>query len=89
MLLVIRILGRQWTVKLLVASDHTLVTHPLFRVVRHPNYFLNILPELIGLALALHAFWTLGIGLLLYLIPLARRIREEEKVMRSKFPTYK
>jgi isoprenylcysteine carboxyl methyltransferase (ICMT) family protein YpbQ len=88
MLLVMKILGRLWTVKLLIAGDHTLVTHPLFRAVRHPNYFLNILPELAGLALVLHAYWTLGIGLLLYLIPLTNRIREEERVMRARFPPY-
>src|SRR5437870_13907816 len=35
--------------KLLIASDHTLNQSGLFRWVRHPNYFLNILPELVGL----------------------------------------
>ena len=40
LVVVIRSLGRFWTVKLLLASDHVLVTNPLFRWVRHPNYFL-------------------------------------------------
>lgn len=82
---VVRLLGRLWTVKLIIAPDHHLVTHPLFRVVRHPNYFLNIVPELIGLALALHAFRTLAIGLPIYLIPLVVRIVQEEKAMRARF----
>ena len=85
---VIRSLGRFWTVKLIIAADHQLVTNPLFRWVRHPNYFLNLLPELIGFALVLHAFNTLWIGLPLYLIPLIIRIRQEEAAMRARFPAY-
>jgi isoprenylcysteine carboxyl methyltransferase (ICMT) family protein YpbQ len=85
---VVRLLGRFWTVKLLIARDHALVTHPLFRLVRHPNYFLNILPELIGLALALHAWRTLVVGLPLYLIPLIIRMRQEERAMRELFVAY-
>ena len=52
---------------------------------RHPNYFLNILPELVGFALVLHAYYTLIIGLPFYLIPLIIRIRQEESAMRAKF----
>lgn len=85
---VIRTLGRFWTVKLLIASDHVLVANTLFRRVRHPNYYLNILPELTGFALALHAYATLLVGLPLYLIPLVLRIRQEEAVMRARFANY-
>lgn len=85
---VVRGLGRFWTVKLILAEDHKLVTSPLFRLVRHPNYFLNILPELIGFALMLHAYTTLIIGLPLYLIPLVIRIRQEERAMHERFPAY-
>jgi isoprenylcysteine carboxyl methyltransferase (ICMT) family protein YpbQ len=88
MLTVIRLLGPLWTVKLLIARNHSLVRHPLFRIVRHPNYYLNILPELTGFALALHAYTTLIIGLPLYLIPLITRIRQEEAAMREKFTAY-
>jgi isoprenylcysteine carboxyl methyltransferase (ICMT) family protein YpbQ len=55
---VMHLLGRVWTVKQLIARDHVLVDHSLFRIVKHPNYFLNILPELIGLALGLHAYFN-------------------------------
>jgi isoprenylcysteine carboxyl methyltransferase (ICMT) family protein YpbQ len=88
LLAVMRLLGRFWTVKLLIARDHQLVTHPLFRWVRHPNYYLNILPELIGLAVVLHAFITLVIGLLIYSVPLIIRIRQEETAMRKRFDAY-
>ncbi|WP_315777581.1 MULTISPECIES: isoprenylcysteine carboxyl methyltransferase family protein [unclassified Bradyrhizobium] len=83
-----RLLGRFWTVKLMIARDHALVTHPLFRMVRHPNYFLNILPELIGYALTLHAYVTLVVGMTIYAVPLVLRIRQEEKVMRERFAGY-
>ncbi len=66
---VIHLLGRLWTVKLLIVRDHVLVTHQLFRWFRHPNYFLNILPELAGIALILNAHTTLVAGLALYAYP--------------------
>ncbi|MBP1888322.1 isoprenylcysteine carboxyl methyltransferase family protein [Sinorhizobium mexicanum] len=88
LLFVVRLLGPLWTVKLFIAGDHVLVKHPLFRYTRHPNYYLNIVPELIGYALALHAPITLIVGLPLYAIPLGIRIRQEERVMRDRFATY-
>lgn len=88
LLLVSRLLGPLWTVKLMIAREHVLVEHPLFRRVRHPNYFLNILPELAGFALVLHAWMTLVLGIVLYAVPLALRIREEERVMRARFTGY-
>ncbi|MGK6324761.1 isoprenylcysteine carboxylmethyltransferase family protein [Sphingomonas sp. DT-51] len=88
LLVVSRLLGRFWTVKLIIARDHRLVVHPLFRRVRHPNYYLNILPELIGFAVTLHAFVALVVGLAVYLVPLVVRIREEEQVMKTTFAAY-
>lgn len=85
---VIRELGRFWTVKLILARDHQLVTSRIFRAVRHPNYYLNIIPELVGLALALQAPLTLFVGLPLYLVILLRRIRQEERVMHGAFAGY-
>jgi isoprenylcysteine carboxyl methyltransferase (ICMT) family protein YpbQ len=86
--LVWRALNRLWTVKLLIASDHILNQSALFRWVRHPNYFLNILPELVGLALIMGAWMVLGIGLPLYLCVLGVRIVQEEQVMKTHFPQY-
>ena len=88
LIVVIASLGPQWTVKLIIARNHVLVTSLLFRLVRHPNYYLNIIPELIGFAVTLHAFWTLAVGMPLYLIPLFVRIGQEEKAMRIHFPQY-
>lgn len=76
-------LGDIWTVKLYIAPNHRVSESWLFRVVRHPNYFLNIIPELVGLALVLRAWIVLGIGLPLYGMVLAFRIREEDRLMRK------
>jgi len=89
LLLVVRILGRFWTIKLILARDHQLITHPLFRIFRHPNYILNLFPEIIGLALIFHAYITLIVGIALYLIPLSIRIRQEEAAMSQRFADYK
>jgi len=88
LLLVWRELKGLWTVKLLIASDHPLNQSALFRWVRHPNYFLNILPELVGLALIMGAWIVLVIGLSLYLLVLRKRIVQEEQVMHAHFPHY-
>ena len=88
LVLVWRELKGLWTVKLLIASDHTLNQSALFRWVRHPNYFLNILPELVGLALIMGAWLVLVLGLPLYLLVLRARIVQEEQVMRQHFPGY-
>ncbi len=87
-LLVWRELNRLWTVKLIIASDHILNQSALFRWVRHPNYFLNIIPELVGLALIMGAWMVLVIGLPLYLLVLRVRIVQEEQVMKKHFPRY-
>jgi isoprenylcysteine carboxyl methyltransferase (ICMT) family protein YpbQ len=88
LLLVWRELKHLWTVKLLIASDHRLNQSALFRWVRHPNYFLNILPELVGLALIMGAWLVLVLGLPLYLLVLRQRIVQEEQVMKAHFPHY-
>ncbi|CAN7754283.1 isoprenylcysteine carboxyl methyltransferase family protein [Rhizobium sp. LjRoot258] len=86
---VLRSLGRLWTVKIIINQRQPFVRTGLFRRVRHPNYFLNIIPELIGFALAMNAYWTLIVGLPLYCIPLAIRIRQEETAMSEAVPGYK
>jgi isoprenylcysteine carboxyl methyltransferase (ICMT) family protein YpbQ len=88
LLMVIGALGRQWTIRLMMAPNHVLVNHSIFRLVRHPNYFLNIPAELFGLALACHAIVTMTVSIPLYLIPLSIRIREEQRVMSERFGDY-
>jgi isoprenylcysteine carboxyl methyltransferase (ICMT) family protein YpbQ len=86
--IVIFSLGDVWTVKLIIAPNHTINKSFIFKYFRHPNYFLNIIPELIGVALICQSWYTLFIGLPLYFIPLFIRITQEEKIMRSHFSNY-
>jgi isoprenylcysteine carboxyl methyltransferase (ICMT) family protein YpbQ len=85
---VISQLGELWTVKLIVAPGHHLVQSPLFRWVRHPNYFLNLVPELAAVACVAGARTTLAAVFPLYLLVLSGRIVQEERVMRRTFDGY-
>lgn len=78
---VIQILGKYWTVKLIFADKHILNTNWLFKHVKHPNYFLNIIPELIGVTLVFHAWYTLLFFLIPYGICLCLRIKEENQLL--------
>jgi isoprenylcysteine carboxyl methyltransferase (ICMT) family protein YpbQ len=79
-----------WTVKLIIAprNYHVINKSLLYRYIKHPNYYLNIIPELFGLALIFHAWYTLFIGFPLYLILLMIRIRLEESIMKKIFNNY-
>ena len=72
-----------WTVKLYIVPNHRIERSFLFRKVRHPNYYLNIIPELIGVSLLCNAWYTVAIGLPLYGCLLAIRIRQEENAMKA------
>ncbi|AHG78262.1 Isoprenylcysteine carboxyl methyltransferase [Mannheimia varigena USDA-ARS-USMARC-1312] len=74
-----------WTVKLYILPNHKINTSILFRTIKHPNYFLNILPELIGVVFLCHAWNTLIYLFPLYLLVLCIRIYQEEKVMKPLF----
>ncbi|EPU81253.1 isoprenylcysteine carboxyl methyltransferase [Streptococcus agalactiae GB00202] len=83
LMLVIHLLGDIWTVKLMLVNNHKFVDHFLFRTVKHPNYFLNILPELVGLALVNHAYVTFIFIFPVYAVILYQRIAEEEKLLQE------
>ena len=72
-----------WTVKVYIVPHQRIETSFLFRTVRHPNYILNILPELVGVAMLCHAWCTLALGLPVYCVILAVRIVQEERAMRD------
>lgn len=77
-----------WTVKLVITPGQKINRSFLFRYFRHPNYFLNIIPELISISLICQAWVTLLIGLPVYLIPLTIRIIQEERAMKRNFSNY-
>ena len=77
--IVIKTLGRIWTLKLFILPNHPIIKSGLYKVTKHPNYFLNIIPELIGVLLLTNATHnTLISSICLFLIV---RIRQEEKLM--------
>jgi isoprenylcysteine carboxyl methyltransferase (ICMT) family protein YpbQ len=71
-----------------VARGHRLNQSALFRWVRHPNYFLNIVPELLAVAFVAGAWVTLAALFPVYLLVLTVRIVQEERVMRRTFDGY-
>lgn len=88
LLYVIRELGGLWTIKVLIAPGHALKQSWLFRALRHPNYYLNIIPELLALVLIMKAWLTFFLLFPAYLATLICRIRIEEAAMRERFPEY-
>ena len=56
--IVIKTLGRIWTLKLFILPNHPIIKSGLYKVTKHPNYFLNIIPELIGVLLLTHATYS-------------------------------
>ncbi len=78
---VTRLLKGIWTVKLMLVQNHKFNNHWLFRTVKHPNYFLNIAPELAGLALLCHAPITAIVILPFYAAVLYIRIKEENRLL--------
>ncbi|MGS0652637.1 isoprenylcysteine carboxylmethyltransferase family protein, partial [Staphylococcus arlettae] len=53
--MVIKTLGAIWTLKLYILPQHPIIKSGLFKITKHPNYFLNIVPELLGLLLLTQA----------------------------------
>lgn len=80
---VVLTLGEVWTVRLLFLPDHPVQQGWLFRLFHHPNYFLNIVPELIALILIYDAWATLAVIFPAYAVTLGIRILEEERALRS------
>lgn len=70
-----------WTVKLYIVPNQRIERSFLFRVVRHPNYYLNIIPELIGVTLLCHAWLTCCVVFPIYVYLLVVRVRQEEQAM--------
>lgn len=85
---VIRQLGEFWTVKLIIAKGHKINKNFIFRYIRHPNYFLNLIPELIGLVLIMKAYTVMTYLFPVYMLSLALRIWQEERIMRKNFSEY-
>jgi len=81
-------LGRNWSdiETPTVGEEHTVVTHGLYRFIRHPIYVGDLL-LLLGLELALNSWLVLGVFALIPVI--LRRAVEEEKFLEGQLPGYR
>ena len=77
-------LGALFTTRLGVQAQHRLVTHGVYRVVRHPAY-LGYLMTFTGMALALSSLIGLGLTVLIAAL-MMRRIWDEEAMLAAAFP---
>lgn len=80
----IRTLGKFWSLHLEIRPEHQLVTHGIYRHVRHPAY-LAIMLEVVSVPLVANAFYTLAVTVGVYVPLLVLRWRREEKEMIEKF----
>ena len=77
------VLGHRFSGLVAIQRGHTLVTHGVYGVIRHPSY-LGLLVGSLGWALAFRS----GLGVLLTALlipPLLARINAEERLLRSHF----
>jgi protein-S-isoprenylcysteine O-methyltransferase Ste14 len=79
-------LGRNWSSKVVVKEDHSLIRTGPYRLVRHPIYT-GMLLALFGSALAV-AEWRGFLALLFALIGVLFRVHAEETRMTQTFPEY-
>lgn len=75
-------LGPAWNARAVVDPATPVVTHGPYRFARHPNYT-GVLLELVGLPLAAGAWWTAALTLPAHALVLARRIENEERLLRA------
>ena len=88
LIFVIKGLGKFWTMKILIAQKHVLKANGIYRYFKHPNYYLNIIPEMIGIGFIAKSFYSTSILFILLLIILFYRIKKEEEIMKKIFPEY-
>jgi len=84
-LLALKALGKQFSAYVTLQPDHRLVQHGIYAIIRHPLYLsLLLLPT--GVALVFASYLALSI-LLLAAAFVFDRIRKEERLLATHFPT--
>lgn len=79
-LMLIKQLGKNWTIKILEVDQQNVKVDGLYRYIRHPNYLVVII-EFLCLPYLLHAYWTLVIFSLINFLFLLKRIKLEESIL--------
>ncbi|MCA9506916.1 MAG: hypothetical protein KC505_00665 [Myxococcales bacterium] len=74
-------LGHRWTASIVIVPKEKLISHGIYRFVRHPNYW-GVILEIAFLPLVYSAIYTSVIFSVLNLIILFVRIRHEERGLR-------
>jgi protein-S-isoprenylcysteine O-methyltransferase Ste14 len=77
-------LGRNWSARLQILTSHELITHGIYRHVRHPMYLALILYGLGQAAVVPNVIAGLSC-LVGNLLLFALRLRPEEQIMRARF----
>ena len=77
-------MGRNWSVVARTRSDHELVRHGPFAVIRHPIY-LALFLYLLSFAIAFGHWNQLLVAVPFFWAGLIIRVREEEKLLRAQF----
>jgi protein-S-isoprenylcysteine O-methyltransferase Ste14 len=76
-------LGRQYSAEVTIQRDHRLVTHGLYRFIRHPRY-LGLIVLVLGAALVYRAWIGMAADIVL-LAALLWRIHDEEAMLQREF----
>ncbi len=81
LMLVMNDTGKYWTIKIILADDSILNTNWLLRYSKYPNYYINAVPELLGITLLFHSWFTMFVFILPYSICLYLRISQEKHLI--------
>jgi protein-S-isoprenylcysteine O-methyltransferase Ste14 len=77
------VLGNRFSGLVAIQPGHTLVTTGIYRKIRNPSY-LGLIVSSVGWGLVFRSWVGVILGLLM-ILPLAGRMRAEEKLLRSHF----
>lgn len=79
-----RAMGKNWALVARTRADHVLVETGPFAYVRHPIYVALFL-FMLAMAVAFGHLWNLILGVPIYVLATAMRIRHEERLLKEQF----
>jgi protein-S-isoprenylcysteine O-methyltransferase Ste14 len=79
-------LGRQWRIRAVVTDDHTLVITGPYAIVRHPIYT-SLAGMLVATAIMVSHWWAFLAGALICILGTEIRVRAEDRILGSRFPS--